>query len=88
MSAPQPVNTPITFTASVIDGSGDYESRWYLWNGVTWILLRGWAPDVTFAWTPGQANAAFVIAVHVRNAGEVWVSSSQRGLPFPITAGP
>jgi hypothetical protein len=83
--APQPAGTSITFTASVTGGTGSYESRWYVWDGATWNYLRGWAAGLSYTWTPASGNADYVIAVHVRNAGEAWVSSSQRGLAFPIT---
>jgi hypothetical protein len=85
-TAPQPAGTQINLTATATGGSGTYESRWYVWDGVTWILLRGWAAGLIYSWTPSQANDNYVIAVHVRNAGGTWVSSSQRGLAFPINA--
>jgi archaellum component FlaG (FlaF/FlaG flagellin family) len=87
-TAPQPAGTSITFTATVTGGTGSFESRWYVWDGVSWMLLRGWEAGLSYTWTPAAANANYTIAVHVRNTGEAWVSSSQRGLAFPITEGP
>jgi hypothetical protein len=55
-TAPQPARTPITFTASATGGSGSYESRWYLWNGAKWTLLRDWQAGLSDTWTPRQAK--------------------------------
>jgi chitodextrinase len=84
-TAPRPARTPITFTASATGGSESYESRWYLWNEANWTLLRDWQAGLSYTWTPRQANASYIIAVNVRNAGGTWDSVRQASVAFHIT---
>jgi hypothetical protein len=85
-TAPQPVGTPITFTASATGGSGAYESEWVTGEpGEPWTTVRDWASGLSFTWTPTAENPDYRMFVHVRNAGGTWDPTSQKVLAFPIT---
>ncbi len=85
-SSPQPVGTPITFTATAVGGTAPYQYRWWLWNGTSWTMVRDWGAN-TFTWTPLTANPNYQVTVWARSNGttgdppEAW-----RAVSFPITA--
>ena len=61
--SPQPVGTPIRFTASVSGGSSPYQYKWWLFDGTAWTMVRDWSTDPTYTWTPTQAGSAYQIGV-------------------------
>jgi hypothetical protein len=48
---------------------GPHEFKFFVFDGSTWILTRGWSTINTWTWTPGSANPWFRVAAWVRNAG-------------------
>jgi hypothetical protein len=88
-AAPQPVGTTITFTATASGGVAPYQTKWLLYDGTTWTLLRDWATGTSFAWTPTVANPNYRVGVWVRSAGATTdVAESTLSIPFRITTGP
>ena len=68
--APQPVATPITFTAATPGGgAATTQYKWLVNDGGGWTALTGWSALNAFTWTPAQANANFHIGVWARSAG-------------------
>lgn len=57
---PQPVGTPVTFTATQVPGRAH---RWWLFDGQQWSLLKDWGTENTFTWTPNAMNPAYRIGV-------------------------
>lgn len=89
--APQPVGSSVTFTASATGGSSPYQYKWWVYDGVNWVMHRDWATTNTWTWTPTTANSSYRVAVWVRNAGSTTDSydndRANGSIPFAITAG-
>jgi Divergent InlB B-repeat domain len=76
---PQPVGTPITFTATAQGGSAPYQYKWWVYNGSTWTVVRNWTTRTTYRWTPA-APGNYVIQVWARNSGtatDTWEAYGQ-----------
>ena len=69
LAAPQVVGTPITFTATAVNGVAPYSYKWWVFDGVNWTMLQNWSASNTYTWTPSAANSAYRIGVWVRSAG-------------------
>ena len=83
--APQPPGTTITWTATATGGAAPLQYKWYVFNGVTWSIVRDWAVGNTFAWTPATPNAAYLVGVWVRSNGvAVDVPEAYNSTPFAI----
>ena len=50
--SPQPVNTPIVFTAQGVGGTGTYEYRFWLNTGTGFVVAQPYSTTNTWAWTP------------------------------------
>jgi N-acetylmuramoyl-L-alanine amidase len=89
--APQPVGTPVTFTASAQGGSAPYQYKWWTFDGANWIARREWSTSNTWTWTPTAANSSNRVAVWVRNAGstaDTYDNPAANGsIAFAIMAG-
>ena len=88
-TAPQPTGTAITFTAAASGGTSPYQYKWWVFDGATWTIVRDWSTSSTFTWQPATANAAYSVAVWVRNAStttDTWDAATE--MPFAITAPP
>jgi hypothetical protein len=89
-AAPQTTGTPVTFTAVAINGTAPYQYKWWLFDGANWTVLQAWSTSNTFTWTPTAANAAYRMAVWVRNAGSTADAydnaNSNTSIPYPVTA--
>jgi hypothetical protein len=66
--SPQASGTSITFTATATGGSGNYQYKWWIFDGVSWTVVQGWSGSRTFTWTPGSASASYRVGLWVRNA--------------------
>jgi cytochrome c peroxidase len=68
LPSPQPVGSPITFTALPVGGSGNYQFR-YLLNGAQ---AQPFGQAVSWAWiTTGLPANAYVVRVEAKNVGSV-----------------
>ncbi len=87
-ASPQPAGTPITWTATVIGGSGSYQYRFWRRTTGAYTIVQDYGPSTTLTWTPGPGDVGtHQVAVWVRNAG----SSAQveaGGVATPFTIGP
>ena len=54
-TSPQPAGTSVTFTAAATGGIQQYQYKWWLYDGSTWVLLRDWG-TATYTWTPATAS--------------------------------
>ncbi len=87
-TAPQAAGTAVTFTATAINGSGQYQYKWWLFNGSGWSLLQDWSGSSSYSWTPAMANSTYRIGVWVRESGSAADASgndnSNGSINFPI----
>lgn len=67
--SPQLKGTSITFTATPSGGVTPYSYKFYVWDGSTWLVVRGWSTSNTFTWTPTMVNPYYKVAVWVNSAG-------------------
>jgi hypothetical protein len=87
--SPQPVGTPITFTAAVSGGTAPYQFKWTLFNGVSWNMVQQWSTSSSFTWTPTAAGSGYQMAVWVRSAGNTVEAPEASGsIAFAIAAAP
>jgi hypothetical protein len=86
--APQPAGTEITFTAAASGGEASYQYKWWIYDGALWRVVQDWsAANGRFTWNPATANAAYQVAVWVRNASTTTDTEEASALlPFAITA--
>ena len=62
-----PVNTKVTFTATVT-GCSAPNYQWWLFDGVNWLAQAGFSPLNTFPWTPTAAGT-YAVAFTARQQG-------------------
>ena len=60
--------TPVKWTAKASGGTPPYTYQFWLYDGTTWTMMRDWAADNTWTWTPAAAGT-YRFQVWVRNAG-------------------
>ena len=88
LTSPQPAGTSITFTAVATGGTGNYQYKWWIFDGASWFVVRSWDSTNAFTWTPGAANASYRVAVWIRNASSTTDSydnpSANGSIPFAI----
>ncbi len=68
LTAPQPPNTSIVWTATPVGGVSPHQYQWWVYNGA-WTAATSWTTSNTFAWRPATAGANYRVAVWVRSAG-------------------
>jgi hypothetical protein len=71
-ASPQAINTPITFAAQGVGGTGTYEYRFWLNSGSGFIVAQPYSPTNTWTWTPGAAGN-YDMFVEVRMVGSAVV---------------
>lgn len=67
-TSPQSTSTTVTFTATASGGVPQYQYKWWLYDGTTWVLLRDWSSSSSYAWTPTLPAGSYRIGVWVRSA--------------------
>jgi hypothetical protein len=67
-TSPQPAGTSVTFTAAATGGIQQYQYKWWLYDGSTWILLRDWSSSSSYSWTPTLPAGSYRIGGWVRSA--------------------
>jgi N-acetylmuramoyl-L-alanine amidase len=87
--APVAVGTPVTFTAAASGGQGVYHYKWWIYDGVNWVVTRQWSSSNQWTWTPTTPSTATRVAVWVRNAGstaDAYDNANSNGsIAFPVT---
>lgn len=74
---PATVGNSVTAVASATGGTGQYQFKWWMFNGVSWVLARDWGSStLTFTPTWQNVNPNFRLGVWVRNAGSTDNSGS------------
>ena len=87
-SAPQPINTTITFTATPTGGVAPVSYKFLLTttNWASYTVVQDWSTTNTFAWTPTVANANYRVGVWARNAGvSTDAPQAATSMAFPIS---
>ncbi|MFN7917675.1 MAG: S8 family serine peptidase [Vicinamibacterales bacterium] len=84
-TAPQAVNTTVTFTATPAGGQSPYQYRWAVWNGSAWTV-SAWGSSNTYAWTPASVNSGYKVEVRVRSAWDTGAPELTKSMDFPISA--
>lgn len=85
-TAPQPIGTPVRWTASAGGGTEPYSFKWWLYDGVSWKVLRDWSTNTSYDWSPMLANSSYRVGVWVRSAGEsADLDEANEGANFAIT---
>lgn len=84
-TAPQAVNTTVTFTATPAGGQSPYQYRWAVWNGSAWTV-SAWGSSNTYAWTPTSVNSGYKVEVRVRSAWDTGAPELTKSMDFPISA--
>lgn len=84
LAAPQPPNTPITFTATASGGQAPYQYRWAIFDGATWVAVTNWVTGNTFTWTPSASNAAYRVQARARSSGNSGNMEAAGTVDFPI----
>ena len=90
-SAPQPIGTSVTFTATVDGGTAPPQFKWWVYDDrVGWYVTRNWSTANTWTWTPTVVNSAWrVVSVWVRSAtssADMYDNSQSSGsIAFPIS---
>ena len=89
MSAPQPINTTITFTATPTGGVAPVSYKFLVTtnNWATYTVAQDWSTTNTFAWTPTVADGNYRMGVWARSAGNsANAPEAANSIPFAITA--
>ena len=90
-TAPQTVGTPVTFTATASGGATPYQYKWWVFNGIDWVVMQAWSASNTFTWTPSTSNAGYRVSVWVRYAGssaDAYNNNANPSISFPISPTP
>jgi hypothetical protein len=86
LASPQIAGTSITFFAGATGGSGPYQFKWFIFDGVSWTVARDWSSATTLAWRP-TTRAAYRIGVWARDATtKADVGNVATSVPFKVRA--
>jgi len=66
--SPQAPNTPITFVAAGVGGSGNYEYQFWLNSGAGYVVAQPYSTSNSWTWT-STATGSYDLLVDVRNTG-------------------
>ena len=89
LPAPQTLGKTVVFTGTAGGGTGLYQYRWWISDGVTWTAATDWTNENAWSWTPSVANDKYIIRVGVRTLGATLVASeASASVPFPIKRAP
>lgn len=84
-SAPKPIDTPITWTATAAGGVPPYRYKWWLYDQSGWTLLQDWTNSATYTWRPRAYYGGYRIAVWAKSAdNETDVAERDISMAFPI----
>ncbi|HKY20072.1 MAG TPA: fibronectin type III domain-containing protein [Vicinamibacterales bacterium] len=81
-SAPQLSGAKIMFTASAV-GASAVQYKWWVFDGLTWVVAQEWSTSNRFSWTPKTANPLYQVLVRAQSATNTALSAGA-SMPFPI----
>jgi hypothetical protein len=64
---PRPAGTSVIFAAAASGGTPPYQYKWFVSDGSTTTMVKGWSVDSTFTWQPLAPNANYAIKAWARN---------------------
>ena len=67
-TAPQPVGTTVTWTATPTGGVAPVQYKWWVFDG-SWKDQGNWTGSNIFRWTPTHANSSYQVGVWARSSG-------------------
>ena len=85
--SPQITETPVTFTASVLNGNGTYEYEFWLngfATGKVWTLVRGYSVDPNWTWDTTGIIGKHSIRVNARNVGSAAAEEGTKTIKFKV----
>ncbi len=62
----------VTFTATVIGGTGPWEYKFLTFDGTTWKLLQGYSSQNTFSWFPPAGTCAVQVWIRAVGSHAYW----------------
>jgi subtilisin family serine protease len=83
--SPQPVNTPILWTAVATGGTAPQFRFWVQAPGGPFVVLQDYGPSPTFTWTPTVVGT-HVVVVWARSAGSAAAFEAFAVAAFSVTA--
>jgi len=88
-TSPQPIGTPIAFSAIATGGIAPYQFKWWINDGTSVSVGQPWSASSTFTVTPGAPSTRYIVAVWARNAGDTVDApanpNAALGMTFAIT---
>jgi len=79
--SPQPVGTAVTFTAQG-QGSSGYQYRFWLWNGMSWTMVRDYSATPTWVMPGNTPAGTYQVVVAVRTSSFVAVDAQSMPLSY------
>jgi hypothetical protein len=84
-SSPITLGGSVTWNAAATGGLTPYEYQWSVLHNDQWTV-GPWMPSSTWAWTPAEASADYLIRVAVRSAGSNSSGEKVETAPFTVLA--
>ena len=85
-ASPQPVGTPIVWTATATGGTAPQFRFWVQAPGGPFVVLQDYGSSPTFTWTPTVVGTHVVI-VWARSSGSAATFEASAGAAFSVTTG-
>ena len=86
-ASPQPINSTINFTATTSSGVAPVQFKWWVYDGVSWSVVKDWSTSNSYSWAPKIAGN-YRIGVWARSSGNTVdqpENDAYRGIDFSIT---
>jgi Fibronectin type III domain len=86
LQAPSYTETTIQFVATVgttASGAGEYQFKWWVFDGVTWAVAQEWSTVNRFNWYPRISNAQYQVLVRAQKIQDATISGGTSE-PFAI----
>ena len=82
-AAPQPPKTSVRFTVQADNDGRRYRFKWWIFNGVSWIVAKDWSATRTLVWKPTVPNPRYRVLVRAMNVDDP-DDSGGTSIAFPI----
>lgn len=67
VSAPQPVGSTVTWTATAVGGIAPALYKYLIHDGTNWVAQGGWTTSTTFAWKPATPGGKYRLSVWAKS---------------------